>query len=158
MDWYQNRWPVSIRRNRMVVDFHDNGTPINAPETNNVPVFRLSEIYLIAAEAAVKTSNGEAGTYLNAIVERANPDATVAASEVTLDRVLTERRKELAAEGHRLFDLIRNKRDIVRTMSSRVFDISTPLHIPYNNYKVIFPIPRVELNINPLIQNPGYAD
>jgi len=33
---------------------------------------------------------------------------------------------------------------------------SARMNIPYNDYQVIFAIPRTELNINPLIQNPGY--
>jgi hypothetical protein len=71
--------------------------------------------------------------------------------------VLTERRKELVPERHRFHDLIRNKRNIVRTKSKRVFDDSTPLLIKYDDYRVIFPIPRSELNANPLMQqNPGY--
>ena len=127
--------------------------------TSNNPVFRLSEVYLIAAEAASKNGDkSNAAKYLNPIVERANPAATVAEADVDLDRILMERRKELVAEGHRLFDLIRNKRDIVRKSCPRVFDITTRLNIPYDDYQVIFPIPRSELNANPITQNPGYAD
>ena len=41
----------------------------------NIPLIRLSEAYLNAAEAAVKTGdNVSAAKYLNAIVSRANPD------------------------------------------------------------------------------------
>jgi len=143
----------------LIVDHYVNGTSLKNPAyVSNVPVFRLSEVYLIAAEAAVKSNDkANAATYLNAIVERANPAATVAEADVTLDRVLTERRKELMGEGHRFFDLTRNKRDIVRSNSERVFDSAIPLHIPYDNYKTIFPIPRAELDANQNItQNPGY--
>ena len=127
--------------------------------TSNNPVFRLSEVYLIAAEAAIKNSDkANAAKYLNPIVERANPAATVAEANVDLDRILLERRKELMAEGHRLFNQIRNKRDIVRKSCPRVFDITTRLHIPYDDYQVVFPIPRSELDVNPVIQNPGYQD
>lgn len=131
----------------------------SAAVTNNVPVFRLSEVYLIAAEAAIKkTDQTNAAYYLNEIVERANPAATVAEINVDLDRILLERRKELVAEGHRMFDLIRNKRNIVRMSSDRVFDTSTPLLITYDNYQVIFPIPRDEINVSSMTQNPGYLD
>ena len=126
--------------------------------TSNVPVFRLSEVYLIAAEAAVKGGGANAEFYLNEIIERANPLATVANADVNLDRILIERRKELVAEGHRMFDLIRNKKNIVRMKSDRVFDTSTPLFIAYDDNRVIFPIPRKELNINPITQNAGYLD
>lgn len=146
----------------VLLDFWDNGIALPVPASvTSVPVFRLSELYLIAAEAAVKIPNiPNAETYLNAIVERANPAATVATIDVTLDRVLTERRKELCAEGHRFFDLIRNKKDIVRSVSTRVFDLNgTPMFIAWDDYRVVFPIPRGELNANPNItQNPVWAD
>ena len=47
-------------------------------EDSNIPVLRLSELYLIAAEAAAKLNNNDkAVKYLDAIVSRANPEKTV---------------------------------------------------------------------------------
>ncbi len=154
------KYPGKGNTKSVVVDHEVNGSDLeSASYTSNVPVFRLSEVYLIAAEAAIKENEvGNAEFYLNEIVERANPAATVAQADVTLDRILLERRKELVAEGHRLFDLIRNKRNIVRMSSDRVFDTSTPLSIAYDDYRVIFPIPRDELNVSSMTQNPGYAN
>ena len=61
---------------------------------NNVPVIRLSEVYLIAAEAAVKLGDSEnADFYTNEIYKRANPDADDL-ENVDLDRILKERRME----------------------------------------------------------------
>lgn len=143
----------------IVSHFEAGGDLTSNAETSNVAIFRLSELYLIAAEAAVKGGGANAELYLNAIVERANPAATVASVDVTLDRVLTERRKELAGEGHRFFDLIRNKRDIERSITLRATQAGVPtarMHIPYNDYQVVFAIPLAELNINPIQQNPGY--
>lgn len=142
----------------IVNHFEGSGDPVNSSTTSNVAVFRLSELYLIAAEAAVKGGGDDPEEYLNAIVERGNPAATVS-PPITLDRVLEERRKELMGEGHRFFDLIRNKRDIVRSVCPRSTAPGVPsarMNIPYNDYQVIFAIPRTELNINPLTQNPGY--
>ena len=133
----------------------------SAAYTSNVPVFRLSEVYLIASEAAIKKTSPDitnANLYLNTIVERANPTATVTELDTDLDRILLERRKEFVAEGHRFFDLIRNKKNIVRMNSDRVFDTDTPLNIAFDDYRVVFPIPRDELNINPITQNPGYIN
>ena len=133
---------------------------------NNIPVLRLSEIYLIAAEAAVKLNQPEADTYLNAIVQRANPKAS-AISGATLADVLKERRKELVGEGHRFFDAMRNNQTITRytefsaqtsgwhlslTDQARSFDIS------YTH--ALLPIPKAECDVNPIIraqQNPGYS-
>lgn len=151
------KFPGKGNTKAVLVDhFEGTGAPVVSSETSNVAIFRLSESYLIAAEAAVKGGGSNADIYLNAIVERANPAATVAAVDVTLDRVLTERRKELMAEGHRFFDLIRNKRDIVRSETVRAAGIAARMHIPYDDYQVVFAIPLVELNINPIQQNPGY--
>ncbi len=130
-----------------------------AAYVTSVPVFRLSEVYLIAAEAAVKEGDvANAEFYLNEIVERANPGATVATVDINLNRILTERRKELVAEGHRFFDLIRNEKDIVRSPSVRIFDTNgTPMYIGWEDYRVIFPIPIYEINANPdITQNPGW--
>lgn len=154
------KYPGNGNTKAIIVAHQENSAPlVVSAYAGNVSVLRLSEVYLIAAEAAIKKSTPDqtnAALYLNAIVERGNPDATVAVGDVDLDRILTERRKELCAEGHRFFDLIRNKRDIVRSNSPRVFDNNAPLYIAYDYYKVIFPIPQNELNINPIIQNDGY--
>ena len=75
---------------------------------NNIRVIRLSDIYLIAAEAALKKSSADqasANKYLNAIIKRAIPSASdVTATEAL---VLKERRKELVMEGHRFYDIMR---------------------------------------------------
>lgn len=80
----------------------------------NIPIVRLSETYLNAAEAAVKNGDAtKAAKYLKAIALRGNPDYTMPA-KVTLDDVLEERRKELIGEGHRMFDLLRNNLRVIR--------------------------------------------
>ncbi len=134
----------------------------------NIPVMRLSEIYLIAAEAAAKLQNRNetAVQYLNAIVQRANPENSVEGETITLDRVLLERRKELFGEGHRMFDAIRNNRRIERTDVS-VSAISSTSHyellpesksFDWTYFRVVLPIPKAEMNANPnLVQNPEYG-
>ncbi|MCL3780816.1 RagB/SusD family nutrient uptake outer membrane protein [Prolixibacteraceae bacterium JC049] len=125
----------------------------NSPSyTTNIRVIRLSEVYLNAAEAAVKLGQ-DASTYLNAIYKRATGvDVT---GTIDLDRVLLERRKELVAEGHRFFDLVRNNKTIVR--GSDYWGPQDFKTIESDNFKVIQPIPRIELDANPnMKQNPGY--
>ena len=81
----------------------------------NIPLIRLSEAYLNAAEAAVQTGdNAKAVKYLNSIVQRANPENSVEGKTLTLENVLDERRKELVAEGHRMYDVIRNGMTVKR--------------------------------------------
>ncbi|MDR0438511.1 MAG: RagB/SusD family nutrient uptake outer membrane protein [Bacteroidales bacterium] len=140
--------------NRVFILKYTNGA---TPAESNVMVFRLSEAYLNAAEAAVKTGNNDkALQYLNAIVSRANPDKNVTGI-VTLDRVLEERRKELFGEGHRAFDLLRNGKTIVRTTYlDNLQDFAK--EIDWNNYRCVMPIPIAEIETNPnMTQNPGWG-
>ena len=68
--------------------------------TNDIPVIRLAEVYLNAAEAAFKLGDtSTALNYLNVIVKRANPAKSVAAGDLTLARILKERSKELVGEA-----------------------------------------------------------
>lgn len=125
----------------------------------DIPVLRLSEAYLIAAEAAVKIGdNTNALKYLNAIVSRANPAKSVSGT-VTLERVMEERRKELVGEGHRLFDATRNNMRIERKAASH----NSPLlraetkSFDRTYFKTVMAIPRREIDANTnIIQNDGY--
>ncbi|MEG0517365.1 MAG: RagB/SusD family nutrient uptake outer membrane protein [Bacteroidales bacterium] len=126
--------------------------------SSNVILLRLSEAYLNAAEAAVKTSdNAKAVKYLKEIVERANPANTVKGT-VTLTQVLEERRKELFGEGHRAFDLLRNGLPIKRVGSSHSAVLPDYAKtIDWNNYRCVLPIPKYEINANDAIQqNPEW--
>ena len=72
-----------------------------------MPVFRLAEMYLNKAEAAMELGKtGDAATALNMVRERAGI-RTLSAGEVSLDRIRNERRVELAYENHRHWDLKR---------------------------------------------------
>ena len=132
----------------------------------------MSEVYLIAAEAALETNSAEAAEYLNAIIERAYPDANVVDSDgnvlftyptdipvvtdatISLDRILEERSLELVAEGHRFFDLVRNNQKISRGAD---YWGSSYKEVEMTDHKIIQPIPRVELDANSnMVQNPGY--
>lgn len=129
----------------------------------NIPLLRLSEAYLNAAEAAVKLSdNTTAVKYLDPIVVRANPEKTVAGKTLTLTDVLTERRKELVCEGHRMYDAIRNGLSIHRedikdsAIKSTKHDTSY-MDYDWTFYKIVLPIPKREMDANPnMTQNPEY--
>lgn len=72
--------------------------------------FRLGEVYLNAAEAALELGQTtEALRYVNTLRERAGFPANSLTS-LTIDKLLNERRVELAFEDHRLWDLIRTRR------------------------------------------------
>ncbi len=123
-----------------------------------VKVLRLSELYLIRAEAAAEKSSPDfvlANSDLNIIRKRADASAVnlnITIKSDLLDAILLERRKELAFEGNLLFDLLRHKKDITRV------DVTAQTkNLPANDSKLVMPFPANTINANiNMIQNPGY--
>lgn len=123
---------------------------------DNVKVIRLAEIYLIRAEARAEIGANISGAQqdLDMVHQRALPTAPNAnvTGQALKDAIFLERRLELCFEGQRLWDLMRNKLDIVRTQCTAAICL-----IPYASDTVILPIPQVETDANPNITpNPGY--
>ena len=132
---------------------------------HNPVLIRLSEVYLIAAEAALMKPGREqskADSYLDAIRRRANPD--IPSITATVDEVLKERRKELAGEGHRFFDLSRLGRTIDRSAPDNVLPINNDYKVinPWDQvsfFRVVLPMSSTQRTANPeAAQNPGYSD
>ncbi len=135
----------------------------DTPSAVNIKVIRLSEIYLIAAEAALNQEESDpsrAAAYLNAIRQRSPNLEAVTASTVTNDRILDERSKELYGEGHRFFDMIRMNRTIrFNDDLGGVPSQGRPETIDREYGKIVLPISQQEINTNPALgeqQNPGY--
>ncbi|MBE0652877.1 MAG: RagB/SusD family nutrient uptake outer membrane protein, partial [Bacteroidales bacterium] len=117
---------------------------------NNPRVIRVSEVYLIAAEAAFHNNEPDiAAQYINELRdERIAGNSNL--TSVTLTDILNERRRELFAEGERSFDVWRNKLSLVN------LDFSTEA-VNYDNYRTIMAIPERETDISPeLRQNQGW--
>lgn len=67
-----------------------------------------------------------------------------------LDVVLDERRLELAFEGHRMFDVYRNKKNMDRRYSGvQPYEI-----VDYNDNKIQYLISQDEINTSGISQNP----
>lgn len=131
----------------------------------NVKVIRLSEIYLIAAESALGLPTPDrvkAAGYLNEIRKRSPGLAPADETTVTLDMIIDEKSKELFAEGHRYFDMLRLNRTIEfndEFITPAVVIIHRDKTITRDFYKIILPISQTEIDANPAIasqQNPGY--
>ena len=68
------------------------------------PRFRMSEAYLIAAEASFELNNGRAAEFINPVRERAGVKPL---STVTFNNIVHERRVEFVLEDHRFWDMRR---------------------------------------------------
>jgi hypothetical protein len=135
----------------------------NAQSTDrdNPKVIRLAEVYLIAAESAARTGKPSVALgFLNTLMDNRDPGFVYNdAGSVLIDDIITERRKELAFEGDRLYDMQRLGLDINRASNAGSAPLGDGLSIPYPNDFRIAPIPQQETLRNPTIalqQNPGY--
>jgi len=73
--------------------------------SNDFPLFRISDFYLMKAETQIRLgSAGDGDFWINEIRSRAEVSTWTGA---TLDQLLAERGRELFCEGHRRQDLIR---------------------------------------------------
>jgi hypothetical protein len=145
--------------------------------TLSSPVFlRLAEVYLNRAEAYAKKGDVSSSVAdMNVIREnRLIPpegetienylydEANITGDEI-VDLVLKERRIELAFEGHRIFDLLRNGKDIVRNYWGFHLDsfngvpsASEPgmdaggVMFRADDPELIYPIPSSEISTNKL--------
>jgi hypothetical protein len=124
-------------------------------DRSDTKVLRLSDTYLIAAEACLPGNETEARSYLNYIATRRDASFTgyTSTGNVLFDDIIRERRKELAFEGDRFHDLNRLKRIIQRSTN---YPLAARI-INYPDYRRVLPIPQAEMDANPNIQqNPGY--
>jgi len=123
-----------------------------ANNTNNIPIFRMADVYLIAAEAEAHLNGATtlAYGYVNAIRNRAGlGDLTPGLNQQSfIDAVLQERSWEFFAEGDRWYDLTRTDKfmTVIPLAVSDYYPVRTPQ--PRNKY---FPIPQDELNANTLL-------
>lgn len=111
----------------------------------NVPVVRLAEMYLTRAEANFRLGTAVGATPLadiNRIRQRVNL-LPYTLADLTLDKILKERKLELAFEGQAIHDIKRLKGSVGG--------------LQWNSPKLVLPIPDRERKINPnLTQNAGY--
>ena len=147
-----------------------------SPTLSSPVMFRLAEIYLNRAEAYAKKADiTSAVADLNVILENRlivpegenisdflYDEASISGEDI-VDVVLKERRIELAFEGHRIFDLLRNGKNIIRNYWG--FHLDSYNGVPSGNEPgldapgvsfssedphLIYPIPSSEINTNKL--------
>ena len=125
---------------------------------DNVTIFRIEEMHLIAAETSLRAGNAaDALTYLNNVPAIRGLGAGYYAS-ATMDNILLERRKEFAFEGLRFYDLSRMGMDMpLIDAMKQMNDDKTGTPPKYGSYRYAYPISLSERNANPnMVQNYGY--
>ena len=123
----------------------------NFDADNNFIVFRYADILLMAAEALGE--GAQAYSYINQIRTRAGlSDISASTPGSFEDKLLQERRVELAFENHRWYDLLRFG-TAVSTMNAQF--AQQGFSITINESNLLFPIPQREIDLG-LTQNPGY--
>ncbi|WP_341832048.1 RagB/SusD family nutrient uptake outer membrane protein [Sphingobacterium thalpophilum] len=118
---------------------------INWP--NNYIEIRLADVYLMAAEALLRSGRPTVGShsaqwFLDQVRKRVN----LVSIPATLDNIYQERKLELATEGHRWYDLVRTGK-AKGALAFKGFEL---------NKNEILPIPLNELNNTKIKQNPNY--
>lgn len=132
--------------------------------TNDVKVFRVSEMYLIRAEILARAGDYNGAALVLKDLRDARTGGATALSSFTnlvdaIDEILLERRLELAYEGHRYVDLKRTRSITNEGLERNIADCggATPCSLASSDYRWTFPIPLAELNGNTNItQATGY--
>ena len=125
---------------------------------DNITLFRIEEMHLIAAETSLRAGNSaDALSYLNNIPAIRGLGANYYAS-ATLENILLERRKEFAFEGLRFHDLSRMGKDMpLIDQFKQMNDDLTGTPPTFGSYRYAYPIALSERNANPnMVQNYGY--
>jgi starch-binding outer membrane protein, SusD/RagB family len=141
IEGYQNSGYFLMKFIPMKSDIRTGGGAVELNFQQNDYIIRLADTYLLEAEAL-----GGSGVRAQALLDAVRARVGLPSVPVSMDAIKTERRLELAGEGHRFFDLVRWG-DAATKLASRGF-------IAGKNE--IFPIPARELQGTKLVQNPNY--
>lgn len=133
-----------------------------ATTKRDFPVFRISEMYLIVAEAEMMNGNmGVAVDYMNTLrearaIEGREAEMRISQAELDIDFILDERARELATENQRFFDLVRTGKLIERVKAHN--PDAAPFIEEYHSVRFI-PQNQIDAMRNKEgFQNPGYAE
>ena len=123
------------------------------PKFTNVPILRLSEMYLNRAEAIINGASIQGVTAESDLRKIATVRGASQTAAATKQGVFDERRRELAFEGHITADYARCN----KSMTRKDFDDSKNKDVAFPSYMWALPIPHRELTANPNVApNPGY--
>ncbi len=121
------------------------------------PVIRYTDVLLMKAE--IQLQKGGSQTEVDGVVNQVRARAGLGSvSNVTLDMLLEERRKEFFGEGLRFHDLVRTGKVIDVINAWEAVDDSAGVMAPMEANFIIYPVHQNQLDVNPGLyeQNPGY--
>ncbi|HZG23569.1 MAG TPA: RagB/SusD family nutrient uptake outer membrane protein [Chitinophagaceae bacterium] len=175
-DFWINAKNGAVQNERYVRKYYDVSTSLS-DNGNNWIELRLADIYLLCAEALVRTGGdkNKALVYVNRIRQRAREtkgdpaiprpadllrDYTLAdfpSDNALLLAIEKERRVELAFENHRWFDLVRTGRAKDVMIAEQAADGYAPF--VWSDDFLSYPIPLTVMQSNPgkITQNKGYT-
>lgn len=121
-------------------------------KTNDMPIMRFAEVYLIAAEASVRLGKGDAATYIKVLRDRAGVSTP---SSIDMEYIYDEYARELCGEYSRWYLLKRN-----HAFESRLAQYNKRAAANFKSTSYLRPIPQEFLdaiyNAEEYGQNPGY--
>ncbi len=159
--------PDDLRGSFKVTDVNFNGAPAvytlkydnGSDNSSDYAAIRIAEVMLNRAEALVELNgiDQEAIDLVNAIRNRAGLTTSwttgdFASATELLEAIYTERRKELAFEGHRRMDLLRTGKPLRTAAPSSVAIPNAGVGVMAGDPEAIWPIPQSQLNINPMLE------
>lgn len=139
-----------------------NGGDFQIDNYDNIAEIRFADVLLMAAELLLETDLGTAQTYYDRVRLRAFAGNTSKLKVLTPDAagknlILQERRLELALEGHRYWDLLRQGLAVAKS----AIDDATPgdfntVFRPETQGWFSIPQTQITLSNGSLVQNPGW--
>jgi hypothetical protein len=125
---------------------------------NDFVIFRLAEMYLIKAEAELRsgTNTADALSLVNSLRTRAYGNGSHNLASLTVPILLAEKGREMAFEGVRRDDLIRYQITDGVPYFTSARTVGNKAKDPDDHW-MVFPIPSLQITANSnLTQNPGY--
>lgn len=121
---------------------------------NDQTYLRLAETYLLKAEAQLKLGDKQGAAETINVIRRRSNASDISASDVTIDFILDERSRELIAEEHRRYTLLRTGKWLERVQAYNFRGGQTA-----TARDTLYPIPQIVIDANLTLtmpQNPGF--
>lgn len=148
--------PINDAAGKAIVEA--NGGNFQIDNYQDFAVIRFADVLLMAAELNLDTNPSLALADLNKVRDRAFQNTAHRATSITKEKIMEERRLELALEGHRYFDLIRQGMNVAKAAIDNV-DADSQFNVTFRTETLGWlPLPQSQIILSngSLQQNPGW--